>query len=94
MESKLMSEHDILLALDSLEAVMPVDCKRAFKAMRRAIAVLPAANVAPVKRGEWNDFGEDSTWACSQCGEPFILLGGTPQENRYNFCPNCGAKMC
>ena len=93
MESKLVSEHDILLALDSLEAVMPVDCKRAFKAMRRAITVLPAADVAPVKRGGWNDFGEGRTRACDQCGEPFVLLEGTPQENRYNFCPNCGADM-
>lgn len=98
MESKLVSEHDILLALDSLEAVMPVDCKRAFKAMRRAITVLPAADVAPVKRGEWvereaqhEDSEETSTayyMACSQCGACRSAGMGLA-----NFCPNCGAKM-
>ena len=57
------------------------------------ISAAEPADVAPVKRGRWNGFGDDSTWACNQCGEPFILLEGTPQENRYNFCPDCGADM-
>lgn len=33
------------------------------------------------------------TWECSVCHEPFTLTEGTPRDNRYNFCPNCGAKM-
>lgn len=86
MESRLVSEHDILLALDSVEAVMPVDCKRAFKAMRRAITVLPAVNVAPVKRGRWVD------GHCDQCGcyGEDDRVGGNISTN---FCPSCGADM-
>lgn len=30
---------------------------------------------------------------CSYCGEMFTLLGGTPEENQYKYCPNCGAMM-
>lgn len=33
------------------------------------------------------------TWECSNCGEPYLLMGGTPEENKYNYCPNCGARM-
>ena len=34
-----------------------------------------------------------NTWECPECGEVFILMEGTPKENNYNFCPNCGADM-
>jgi DNA-directed RNA polymerase subunit RPC12/RpoP len=33
------------------------------------------------------------TWECSECGHAQILLEGTPKDNDYNYCPNCGAKM-
>lgn len=77
MEGKLVSEHDVLLAISSLEAVFPVDSKREFKAMRRAIEVLPAS-VATMKRGKWVG------GRCGQCG---------CEGEQTNFCPNCGAVM-
>lgn len=46
------------------------------------------------KRGEWHEWDDgDNTWACSVCGNPFVLIDGTPKDNGMNFCPNCGAKM-
>ena len=33
------------------------------------------------------------TWECSECHEPFTLTEGTPEENKFYFCPRCGAKM-
>jgi len=36
---------------------------------------------------EWN------VYECSYCGEEFNLIEGTPYDNGYNFCPNCGADM-
>lgn len=57
---------------------------------------LIAADVQEVRHGKWIYDGSDIGWAnykCSSCGECFVLEAGTPQENEYNFCPHCGAKM-
>lgn len=56
----------------------------------------PAADVKPVARGEWIEAQEisfDNVYACSACGNEFVLESGTPEDNEYNFCPNCGADM-
>ena len=56
------------------------------------IKKLPAADVAPVVHGRWIDNGSNGyKWAfiCSKCG----YIDGYPFDDRYNFCPNCGAKM-
>ena len=36
---------------------------------------------------------DEDTFECSVCKEPFTLICGTPKDNLYNFCPNCGADM-
>lgn len=48
---------------------------------------IPAADVTPVKHGEWDKkpFLIGTSYYCSECGDNF----GEP----YNYCPNCGAKM-
>ena len=51
---------------------------------------IPAADVAPVRHGEWLPTTKwwqgGSAWKqCSECG--ILHLG------KSNFCPNCGAKM-
>ena len=49
------------------------------------------------KNGEWihkpDIYLDEQTWECSECGEPWIFIEGTPSENNANFCPNCGAQM-
>lgn len=59
---------------------------------------LPAADVEPVRHGEWlrtdDDWSSLVTFQCSVCGgewcfeveEDVQLLG-------YNYCPGCGCKM-
>ena len=45
---------------------------------------------------EWiedEDMYGDPIYRCSNCGEHFILEEGTPTDNGYFYCPNCGAKM-
>ncbi len=58
---------------------------------------IPSAEVRPVVRGKWIDRDDDyhgwNMWACSACGEEFVLTEGTPDMNDYHFCPNCGADM-
>lgn len=33
------------------------------------------------------------TYKCSHCGEEQRLIDGTPKDNGWLYCPNCGAKM-
>ena len=52
----------------------------------------------PVDRphGEWKDLSDgwqEGTYECSNCKAEFVLIEGTPEDNEYNFCPNCGADM-
>lgn len=62
-----------------------------------AIVMLPAADVLEAVRGRWIDRDDKyygwNMWACSACGEEFVLTEGTPGMNEYHFCPNCGANM-
>ena len=59
------------------------------------IAHLPS--VTPTKpTGRWiekEDYNLDTYYECSECGESFCLIDGTPTDNLYNYCPNCGSEM-
>ena len=51
----------------------------------------------PVRHGRWIE-REDmyygwNIWECSVCLEEFCVEEGTPKDNEYNYCPNCGALM-
>lgn len=53
---------------------------------------LPSAE--PRKKGKWieQDAGGDGVfYECSVCKDAFTLMDGTPSDNNYNFCPNCGS---
>lgn len=48
------------------------------------------------KNGKWETiegWDGDEIYRCSECGEEYVLIDGTPKENRYHFCPTCGADM-
>ena len=63
--------------------------------IKELIETAPTVEARP--SGEWievNDEADyDDTYECSECGKWFVLMYGTPEENNYNFCPNCGADM-
>lgn len=46
----------------------------------------PAADVVEVRHGKWSKRGNEKT--CSECR--FIYYSN---NDEWNFCPNCGAKM-
>ena len=48
------------------------------------VAMLPAADVAPVRHGMWKSYTKN-LGECSNCGYVVSI--------RYDYCPNCGAKM-
>lgn len=60
-------------------------------------AVKNAPTIEPQRKtGKWieRDDGWDGVYyECSVCKEPFTLIDGTPSENLYNYCPNCGSDM-
>lgn len=47
----------------------------------------PAADVAPVKHGRWND------GICSECGFDAMYYKDVPVQIYANYCPNCGSRM-
>lgn len=57
----------------------------------------PVADVAPIRYGRWiaeeNWTPDDYYYTCSICREDFYMIVGTPSDNNYKYCPNCGAKM-
>ena len=54
------------------------------------VVMLPAADVAPVRRGRWGRSGQ--LLECQCCGEVYSQLGGNAGKV-WNFCPNCGCRM-
>lgn len=48
------------------------------------------------KTGHWiekDGFDGDVYYDCSECGESWTTIEGTPWDNEWNYCPNCGARM-
>ena len=56
------------------------------------VPTMQTIEVEPVKHGRWIDireaYNDVPQSKCSLCGCKIIGL-----ESRYNYCPNCGAKM-
>lgn len=49
-----------------------------------------------LSHAEWvedEDICDYLIYRCSNCNERFVLEEGTPLDNCYFYCPNCGAKM-
>lgn len=54
---------------------------------------LPAADVAPVVYGRWEQ-DADGDWYCTNCNEVVAICeSGRERTYRKPYCPNCGAKM-
>lgn len=67
------------------------------KSLLDAINEIPAADVAPVKRGRWELYENDDDLAasffCSLCGWNIDEDEYLDRWSHFNYCPNCGAKM-
>ena len=100
MSDDLISRQAAISAISYSEvAYYPGDtdseCLRRDSDVKQAIMGVPSAQQER-KTGEWivQDDGWDGVYyECSCCKEAFTLIDGTPSENLYNFCPNCGADM-
>ena len=75
----------------AVDAVLDVYCDTpdidlSCEKFEAAILKIPAADVAPVRRGRWNE--EDGIQICSECGEEHEW-----EDYRAPYCDTCGAKM-
>ena len=59
--------------------------------IQQNIKDMPTIEAEPVKRGRWKDADDGDGAVCSICGEDFCHL--YLETDRFNYCPNCGAKM-
>lgn len=59
------------------------------------VGLAEKADAVRVKHGRWveKDNNYDTYYDCSVCGESFVFIDGSPIDNLYSYCPNCGAKM-
>ena len=57
------------------------------------IESLPAADVALVRHGRWEN--KSGLYSCSECGItcPYDVQADVIEYWSCNYCPNCGAKM-
>lgn len=74
--------------INAVEAAEKVAAATGFKLadLVDIFAEVPAADVAPVRRGHWIE--EDGCQICSECGEEHEW-----DEYRAAYCDVCGAKM-
>lgn len=53
---------------------------------------IPAAEVAPVDRGQWEEYRTGGLF-CSKCHNDAPIHRGTGKQYKANFCPYCGRNM-
>ena len=58
---------------------------------QRAILDAPAADVAMVRHGQWEEASDGDGIVCPFCRTDFCTI--IYDTEYFNYCPNCGAKM-
>lgn len=87
---KAMEKADYTLIANDADS-----CKADY--LREIIKSVPAADVAPVVHGRWDDSGRytfpsgNAAVRCTNCG--CALTESEYHLNNWNYCPVCGAKM-
>ena len=65
--------------------------------VRDRIKALPTIDAVPVVHGEWTNrrtWTHDGEWYCTACDKEITIYMGEKRGNdRYKYCPNCGAMM-
>ena len=57
----------------------------------QSISDMPAANVASVRHGRWEEASDGDGIVCPFCRTDFCTI--IYDTEYFNYCPNCGAKM-
>lgn len=81
-------------ALAKLTALEVTEPNATMEDAKRVLADIPAAYVAPVVHGRWEQCFED--WRKQIEGDKFSICGFEHYSaliTHYHYCPNCGAQM-
>lgn len=82
-----------LREIERRETFMVGDKYISVDSMNTFIKNRPAADVAPVVHGRWEQ-DADGDWYCTNCDEVVAICeSGKERTYRKPYCPNCGAKM-
>ena len=87
-----------LIDADALKEKISEDHFKTYGNAMKCIMLAPTVDAVPVVHGDWtiidDEYNMETIYQCSVCKEDFVTIDGeTPQENLWNYCPNCGAKM-
>lgn len=91
--AKYIDQSAAIARLTHLEVTMP---NATMTDAKRALADMFPADVAPVVHGRWIERDDDwfaTYYDCSVCGESWVPIDGTLEQNNVKYCPSCGAKM-
>ena len=82
---------------DALNAyIESAECNSVGKALQ-AIDNAPTVSPDEVRGvGKWTNrrtIEHDGEYWCTACGKEITIYMGVDRKDRYNYCPNCGAKM-
>ena len=98
-----MAEQRLINANNLIEEIREERCYncRNFKDMKcdycgtadyiYMIEDMPAADVAPVRHGRWEEASDGDGIVCPFCRTDFCTI--IYDTEYFNYCPNCGAKM-
>ena len=95
--AKYIDMEAALLEIERRERLMVGDKTISVDALKRFLLNRPAADVAPVVHGRWDDSGRytfpggSTAVRCTNCG--CALTVSEYHLNNWNYCPVCGAKM-
>ena len=90
-------ERSYIRKMAMLEMAYTMETETDAAVVLRMIEDAPAADVAPVRHGRWDDSGRytfqsgDTAVRCTNCG--CALTEIEYHLNNWNYCPVCGAKM-
>lgn len=82
---------------ETQKALMAMTGEEAYVTVVGILNELPAADVAPVVHGRWDNSGRytfpggSTAVRCTNCG--CALTESEYRLNNWNYCPVCGAKM-
>lgn len=60
------------------------------------ITYMDSVNPQEPETGHWiekDGFDGDVYYDCSECGESWTTIEGTPWDNEWDYCPSCGCRM-